>query len=95
MHLSPGKALAAGVCMIPGPIPWWQDDPQPRSVAGGSRGEARHLSRRPQWESSSQPLLWGLGIHWLSGGRDGSATDADTVPPHGIFNSEPSFAMAK
>lgn len=47
---------------------------------------------QPRWGSSScpRPGAWGP-----PGGRDISATDADAVPPRGIFNSEPSFAKAK
>lgn len=94
-HLSPGKALPDGICGTPGPTPWWQGDPQPRSVAGGSRGEAGHPSCQPLWESSSQPLLMGPGNHQLSGGRDITATNSDAVPPCGIFSSESSFGKAK
>jgi len=71
----PREGAGCRECGTPAPSRSGRAAPSP-APAGASRGEAGCW-----WESSSQPLLWGLGTHGVSGGKDISATDADAVPP--------------
>lgn len=90
----PREGAGCWVCGTPGPVPQQQGHPSPALglVGAGERSDTHHAG--PSRKAAARPCFGALGpAGFLE--EEVSQQQMLTLCLRGIFNSEPSFAMAK